>query len=448
MKSLVVLLDESAPSFCYYTAPANAPPRRMSRATFERVLDFVDAHRLTLQLVCGRDEPESFISELVGQRPYMRYLPADNAGQMPDDVLIVDGTSWNVLAKGSDRHPLCVLRVQKDELEQLPETWERLSDHAYRVVLVMSGLDRYDQSDLDRYEMVLLDVRQRLAAKYLRGCAEELNVLSDRFGLDAPSDCAAGIDHLTVTPSGELHICPGFALDGEPPVGSLSEGWRIPNQQLLERSRAPICVSCDAFHCRRCVYMNRRTTLELNTPPWQVCRVAHTEREASRVMLSSLHQRRCMEQIRPIAPLDYVDPLDWLMQVRHAVPHGASAVPRLAALTSTPMPPPTPVNSSCVSHPVADRVVGRVAPEERDEIQELYRRRVGLTALMSALVGKDAEALLKASPVYKQIVLDMGETTLAYAAWWEQAATRHRWRRDRPDQTWHIDFVTCDVSLE
>jgi len=448
VRSLVVLLDQSAPSFCYYETHATVSPQRMTRATFERVVGFADAHALELQLLCGHDGIAPFVHEFVGQRPYTRYLRLGVADPTLDDVLIVDGPDWDARAFGSNRHPLCVLRVRRDHIEHLPETWDRLSEHAYRVVLVMSELDRYDESELSRYETMLLDVRQRLASKYLRGVAAELNVLSDRLRLDAPIECGAGIDHLTVTPSGDLYICPGFAVDGEPPVGSLSEGWSIPNEALLERSRAPICGLCDAFHCRRCVYMNRRATLELNTPAWQVCRAAHVEREASRSMLSSLHQRRCMDRIRPIPPLDYVDPLDRLMQVRHAVPHGASAVPRQTARITMPEPAPllaTPVNSAGGTRPL-NCLVGRVTPEERDEIQELYRRKAGLAALMTTLARMDA-ATLRSTPLYEKLVRDMGEATLAYEGWWERTAIKYHWTSHRPDQKWHIDFATCDVQL-
>jgi CXXX repeat modification system protein len=446
VKSLVVLLDESAPSFCYYEAHPSASPRRMTRAMLERVLALADAHALALQLLCGHEGIEPFVRHLVGQRPYTRYLPVGVADAAPDDVLIVDGPECDSRLWGPNRHPVCVLRLRPDDLELLPETWERLSEHAYRIVLVLVELDRYDESALSRYEKTLLDVRQRLAAKYLRGVAAELSVVSDRLGLDSPVECGAGIDHLTVTPNGDLHICPGFAVDGEPPVGSVAQGWNLPNAALLERARAPICGSCDAFHCRRCVYMNRRATLEINTPAWQVCRAGHIEREASRVMLASLHQRRCMEGIRPIAPLDYADPLNRLMQVRHAIPHGASAVPRQAAPAERPAPLPTASDGISHSSHSPHRAVGRVTPEERDEIQELFQRKVGLTALVTTLARMESTTL-ESTPLYERVVRDMGETTLAYDGWWEKTAEKYRWTRERPDQKWHVDFATCEVLL-
>jgi len=448
MRSLVVLLDESAPSFCYYEPRASASPRRMSRETFGRVLAFADQNALSLQLVSGRDGVDPFVADALGQRPYTRFVPLGSPGADEDDVLVVDGTSWDAQALGSVRHRVCVLRVAEDGLAELPGAWERLSKHAYRIVLVATGLDRYDEAGLRRYEAALLDLRQRLAAKYLRGEGLELSVISDRLALRAPSDCGAGVDHLTVTPGGDLHLCPGFAMDGAPPVGSLSGERRIENAELLLRDRAPICGACDAYQCRRCVYMNRRATLELNTPPWQVCRAAHAEREASRVMLESLHRRRCLEAIGPIPPLDYADPLDPLMQVRHGIPRGVSASP--AAPTRSGGRPVSPSELEPRGGPgcaCGDRRAGRVTPEERDEIEALYRRKLALTALLPTLARMDSGEL-QSTPLYERLVRDLGETIAAYDAWWAGMAASGRWRRERPDQTWHIDFDTCDVLLD
>jgi CXXX repeat modification system protein len=363
-------------------------------------------------------------------------------------LLIVNAHDWRPEVLGSESHDLCVLRLRRDELEALPNTWESLTEHAARIVLVMMDLDRYDQAGLDRYESVLVDIRQRLAAMYLRGVRTELSAISDRLGLDAPAECGAGLSHLTVNPVGDLYICPGFALDREPSVGNIIEGWRIPNEHLLQRRCAPICDSCDAFHCRRCVYMNRRATLEINTPAWQVCRAAHLERESSQVMLSWLHQRRCMENIKPIAPLDYVDPLDKLMQVRHGIPRGSSAVPRRAGREADVVRPMAEaVQSTARAQAEPHGRVGSVTPEERDEIRELYRRKLGLSCLVSTLARMDGETL-KSTPLYERVVRDMGETTIRFDDWWKQMAAKYRWRTERPDQSWHVDFATCDILLD
>jgi len=48
-------------------------------------------------------------------------------------------------------------------------------------------------------------------------------------------------------------------------VGDLRTGLAIANQQLYRLDHAPICRVCDAYHCRRCVWMNDRLTGDVNT---------------------------------------------------------------------------------------------------------------------------------------------------------------------------------------
>ncbi len=70
MKSLVVLLDRDAPSFCYYSSPRSAEktsqtPRRIERALFQRAVEFAQQHELWLQLICGDEGLPAFALPLL-----------------------------------------------------------------------------------------------------------------------------------------------------------------------------------------------------------------------------------------------------------------------------------------------------------------------------------------------------------------------------------------------
>lgn len=192
--------------------------------------------------------------------------------------------------------------------------------------------------------------------------------------------------------------------------------------------------------------MNQRATLELNTPASQVCRTAHVEREVSRRMLAYLHERRCLENLPPIAPLDYDDPL-------HVVLEGKFGARRTHARPRHGTPPveggshTSPATPSVAEARCSDGAVGRVSAADRDRIRELYLRRQGLAALFTTLAKMDAETL-ESSPLYDRIVRDMGVVTVEFDAWWEAMAAKYAWRRDHPDQSWRVDFESCDVYLE
>ena len=91
----------------------------------------------------------------------------------------------------------------------------------------------------------------------------------------------------------------------------MEEGLDIKNPQLYKLDHAPICRNCDAYQCKRCVWLNRKTTLEVNTPSHEQCVVAHLERNASSKLLNNirLHGSFLTEQ-EEIKEIDYIDPYE------------------------------------------------------------------------------------------------------------------------------------------
>jgi CXXX repeat peptide maturase len=142
----------------------------------------------------------------------------------------------------------------------------------------------------------------------------ECSILTDRLLLREMRNCAAGIEHVTVAPNGRFYLCPGFYYrDDADAIGSLRDGLQVRNPQLLTVDHAPICRRCDAYHCRRCLLLNKTLTGEINTPSWQQCVSAHHEREASRALLGLLRQRGRLAGAMAkaeIPPLSYSDPFE------------------------------------------------------------------------------------------------------------------------------------------
>lgn len=57
--------------------------------------------------------------------------------------------------------------------------------------------------------------------------------------------------------------------------------------------------------------MNRKTTLEVNTPSHEQCVVAHLERNASRKLLIDIRKHgKFMSASEDIKEIDYLDPFD------------------------------------------------------------------------------------------------------------------------------------------
>ena len=134
------------------------------------------------------------------------------------------------------------------------------------------------------------------------------------------NNCNAGWESITLAPDGRFYVCPAFYLadDNEDfgigkakfSVGDLESGLDIKNPQLYRLDHAPLCRKCDAYQCRRCVWLNRKTTFEVNTPSHEQCVVAHIERNASRDLLASIRTIGTFLPDKEIKEIDYLDPFD------------------------------------------------------------------------------------------------------------------------------------------
>ena len=85
------------------------------------------------------------------------------------------------------------------------------------------------------------------------------------------------------------------------------------------------------------------------------------------------------------------------------------------------------------------KLVGRVAPEERTEIQTLFERCNGLNELAKILTAENAE-------LYEKLVKDLGETSTKFQKWWDDMAAKYQWE-SAEGGNWEINFDTCEIYL-
>ena len=125
------------------------------------------------------------------------------------------------------------------------------------------------------------------------------------------NNCGAGDTNITIAPNGKFYICPAFYLNDESDnVGSITEGLDIKNKQLYRLDHAPICRHCDSYQCKRCIWLNRKTTLEVNTPSHEQCVLSHIERNTSKKLLERIRLHGDFLPEINISTIDYLDPFE------------------------------------------------------------------------------------------------------------------------------------------
>ena len=97
------------------------------------------------------------------------------------------------------------------------------------------------------------------------------------------SNCNAGWKSITLAPNGKYYICPDFFYaDEEDSCGDIENGLDIKNPLLYKLNHAPLCRDCGAYHCQRCVFLNKKKTLEVNIPSYEQCAKADIELSISK----------------------------------------------------------------------------------------------------------------------------------------------------------------------
>ncbi len=85
------------------------------------------------------------------------------------------------------------------------------------------------------------------------------------------------------------------------------------------------------------------------------------------------------------------------------------------------------------------KLVGKVTPEERTEIQTLFERRNGLNELAKILTSENAD-------LYEKLVKDLGETGTKFQQWWDRMAQKYQWE-SATNGNWEINFESCEIFL-
>ena len=126
------------------------------------------------------------------------------------------------------------------------------------------------------------------------------------------NNCGAGDTTITLAPNWRFYVCPAFYYeDEEDCIGDLEHGLDIKNKQLYKLDYAPICRHCDAYQCKRCIWLNCKMTLEVNTPSREQCVLTHLERNASRELLLNIRKHGTfLPEQDEIKEIDYLDPFD------------------------------------------------------------------------------------------------------------------------------------------
>ncbi len=309
LQYLIILLDDASVSYCHYENEKTGR-NLISIDDLKAGIIFAMKQNLMIQFIYPVDELPETYKTIIDSIDHHNIMPVFS---VTDDADVIVFDNWDDVSGSifsQEKEISYIWRTGKDGLFSGYEKLISSLQHVSRLNIVLTDVDTLRKEDFEVYNQVLLSLKNAIKEQYAEGLQPQLNILTDRIMLDAMNNCNAGVENITLAPNGKFYICPAFYLENESDaVGDLVNGIDVTNRQLYRIDCAPLCRICDAYQCKRCVWLNRKTTLEVNTPSHEQCVTAHLERNASRELLQDLQVTGRFTD-RKIKKINYLDPFD------------------------------------------------------------------------------------------------------------------------------------------
>ena len=306
LKYIVILLDDNSVSYCHYAN--NNQQRLMPRDILKQGILFAMKHDLKIQYILPPYAMPQDYQELMVSM-FHDTIGAMEQNENADIVVIND--FWNMDGKLLNAAQRYIIRTSIADFLNGYKLLESVIQRGVNFNVVFTDVEQFTDDKIRLYRNALAEIGTWIKDAVLNGVAINTNIITDRIALDTMNNCGAGDKSITLAPDGAFYPCPAFYYGKQPyaEIGNIETGLNIRSSRLYTLEGAPLCKRCDAFHCKRCVWLNKNLTCEINTPSRQQCVMAHVERNAAREVLQAFHKLNLLKD-RKIKKVDYLDPFD------------------------------------------------------------------------------------------------------------------------------------------
>lgn len=302
LKYLVVLMDDTCPSFCHYENK-KTNKNLIPLDTLKKVLRWSMIENLSVQFVLPDYELSAEYKEVM--QSVRHQTIATSLNKTSADVIVINDISSSFECDKS-----YLLRISLNDFIGNVKRIGEVITSCSRMNVAFTDVESFNDNDIERYQNALKEIVDILSESIKTGKQVQTNLLTDRIVLDSMINCNAGWESITVAPDGKFYVCPAYYIDGFGNVGDVENGLDIKNPQLYRLDHAPLCRNCDAYQCKRCIYLNQKLTLEVGIPSHQQCVISHIERNASRILMENLKCEGYFIDNKEIKEIDYLDPFD------------------------------------------------------------------------------------------------------------------------------------------
>lgn len=276
--NVIVLLSSKSTSFCVSDNLHN-DEILLPISILRQIVDKAKKEYLRLDFVFPEQDIPWEYMEVINSIEHHKITPA--ASKSAGDAIVLNG--WKDIATFNAENTFCILRTSLAEFYSKVETLTLLLHNIERLNIVFADEEKFCKDDDKPYQDALEQLSQIVLSEWRKGHEVNLNIITDRLKLSEMDNCNAGWKSVTLAPNGKYYICPDFYYNNEDDsCGDIENGLDIKNQLLYKLNHAPLCRDCGAFHCQRCVFLNKKKTLEVNIPSYEQCNKAEIELNVSK----------------------------------------------------------------------------------------------------------------------------------------------------------------------
>ncbi|MDY4846223.1 MAG: CXXX repeat peptide maturase [Parabacteroides sp.] len=319
---LVILLDRTSVSFCHYPV-TEAESKPISLDNLKAGILFAMKENLMIQFVYPSYTLPKEYKQLIESIDHVKIMPYNSPDIDLADIVVYDDVDTMHTAHLFNSVSYVLRTTIHTFVSHENEIYDILGN-SIRLNVMFTDIETVSDVTLNSYRDCLSRMSSKVEGMYVNGKNPQLNLLTDRMMLQSMNNCNAGDSTITLAPDGKFYLCPAFVYESQTAeqwglggpkdapfsIGSLVDGLDIKNAQLYKLDHAPICRVCDAYQCKRCIWLNRRMTMEVNTPSHEQCVIAHLERNESRKLLYLLREHGQFLPEQEISEIDYLDPFD------------------------------------------------------------------------------------------------------------------------------------------
>lgn len=312
LKYLIIPLAANAVSFCRYERNMSSS-KVIDIYNLKKIITWAMKENVNIQFLFPDEILPSEYADVINSVDHISIVAAtcsDNTIVTTADIIVFD--NWNSITDFQfSPEKRYIIRTSKEDFFDHVQTLKLALSKANSVVVIIKDIDRFNETDFHRYKGILESLIPFVADEIKKGRNLHFNLLTDRLSLTKMNNCGAGDETLTYNVDGKFYICPAYCnVEEDSSVGDLETGLDIKNPQLYKLGYAPICRMCDAYQCHRCIWLNNKTTLEVNIPSHEQCVVSHIERNASKMLLNELKGSPGFDNLSDIKEISYLDPFD------------------------------------------------------------------------------------------------------------------------------------------